>query len=475
MKFWPKSCRTRSLARCAAIALAVPVFTGPAQGALAAAGPATFTGSLPDGATYLIQVPNGWNRILVLYSHGIVIPGNPNPARDVGDPLTGQYLLGHGYALAGSSYTTTGWAVQDGLTDQIATLDVFGSLAGHPTRTIAWGHSLGGLITAGLIQRYPDRFAGALPMCGPLAGSVATWNQALDAEFVFQQLMAPPGPLQLVHITDPAQNLQIAQQTLATAQATPAGRARIALSAALADAPGWFTLGSPEPAATDYDTQETNQFQWEAQRGVPTAFAGRADVEARAGGNPSWNTGVNYQKELEASADYAEVQGLYAEAGLSLDADLATLQAAPRIAADPGAVDYLSRNIAFNGQLGGRPVLTLHTTGDGWVVDQNEQAYRSVIQNAKDAQLLRQAFVHRAGHCAFTPAETIAAFQTLIDRINNATWSGSADPGALNDRASALGPGLNVLPIGTSLIPTAPAFASFEPSPFPRPFELGSP
>jgi pimeloyl-ACP methyl ester carboxylesterase len=156
MKFWPKSCRTRSLARCAAIALAVPVFTGPTQGALAAAGPATFTGSLPDGATYLIQVPDSWNGTLVLYSHGIVIPGNPNPARDVGDPLTGQFLLGHGYALAGSSYATTGWAVQDGLADQIATLDVFGSLVGNPTRTIAWGHSLGGLIAAGLLQRYPS-------------------------------------------------------------------------------------------------------------------------------------------------------------------------------------------------------------------------------------------------------------------------------------------------------------------------------
>jgi hypothetical protein len=91
-----------------------------------AAGPATLTGSLPDGATYLIQVPDNWNGTLVLYSHGIMIPGSPNPARDAGDPLTGQYLLDHGYALAGSSYATTGWAVQDGLADQIATLDVFG-------------------------------------------------------------------------------------------------------------------------------------------------------------------------------------------------------------------------------------------------------------------------------------------------------------------------------------------------------------
>jgi hypothetical protein len=133
----PTSRRTRILARCAAIALTMPLFAGLAPHARAA-GPATLTGSLPDGATYLIQVPEAWNGTLVLYSHGIVIPGSPNPARDAGDPLTGQYLLDHGYALAGSSYATTGWAVQDGLADQVATLDVFGSLVGHPGRTIAW-------------------------------------------------------------------------------------------------------------------------------------------------------------------------------------------------------------------------------------------------------------------------------------------------------------------------------------------------
>jgi hypothetical protein len=167
---------------------------------------------------------------------------------------------------------------------------------------------------------------------------------------------------------------------------------------------------------------------------------------------------VNYQKELPGSAGYAEVQGLYAEAGLSLAADLAALQAAPRIAADPAAVGYLTRNIAFDGQLGGRPVLTLHTTGGGWVVNQNEQAYRSAVKNAKDAQLLRQAFVHRAGYCSFTPAETIAAFQTLIDRIDHGTWTSSTDPGALNDRAAALGPDLNVLRVGTNVVPQAAAF-----------------
>ena len=128
-----------------------------------ASGAQTLSGPLPDGATYLIQVPANWNGTLFLYSHGYVAPGSPNPATDVGDPLTGAAMLAQGFALAGSSYASTGWAIQQALPDQISTLNIFDSQVGHPKRTIAWGHSLGGIITAGLIQRYPNRFAGALP------------------------------------------------------------------------------------------------------------------------------------------------------------------------------------------------------------------------------------------------------------------------------------------------------------------------
>ncbi|MFY9845089.1 MAG: prolyl oligopeptidase family serine peptidase, partial [Terriglobales bacterium] len=158
------------------------------------------TGTLPDGATYVIDVPPLWNGTLLLYSHGYVVPGSPNPATDVGDPLTGGYMLAAGYALAGSSYATTGWAVQQAIPDQIATLDAFESAIGTPTTTIAWGHSLGGMITAGLVQEYPGRFNAALPMCGVLSGGVGTWNGSLDVAFAFNTLVAG-GVLQVVDIT----------------------------------------------------------------------------------------------------------------------------------------------------------------------------------------------------------------------------------------------------------------------------------
>src|SRR5262252_2874766 len=129
--------------------------------ASASAGVTTITGTLSDGATFLIEVPSPWNGTLLLYSHGYVVPGSPNPAHDVGDPGTRAFLLANGFALAGSSYAHTGWAIQEALPDQIATLDAFNALVGKPKRTIAWGHSLGGIITAGLIQSFPNRFDAA--------------------------------------------------------------------------------------------------------------------------------------------------------------------------------------------------------------------------------------------------------------------------------------------------------------------------
>src|SRR5216683_923532 len=69
-----------------------------------------------------------------------------------------------------------------------------------PKRVIAWGGSLGGIITAGLIQLYPDRFAGAIPLCGVLAGGVATWNAGLDGAYAFKTLLAPTSSLRLVNI-----------------------------------------------------------------------------------------------------------------------------------------------------------------------------------------------------------------------------------------------------------------------------------
>jgi hypothetical protein len=455
----------------------------PAFAASASAGPAssggcgssgavtTVNGALADGATYEIQCPAGaWNGTLFLYSHGYVVPGTANPAEDAQDPVTASWLLSQGYALAGSSYASTGWAIQQALPDQASTIGAFGRTYRPPSRTIAWGDSLGGIITAGLIQQYPKLFSAALPLCGVLSGGVATWNTALDSEFAFQQLVDPS--VQVVNISSPTTNLTGAETAAATAQQTAQGRARLALAAALGDTPGWFTPLSAEPAASDVASQEANQYEWDSQVTFPFVFDFRAELESRAGGNPSWNTGVNYVTQLAKSADRSEVVALYKAAGLNLSADLSKLNHAGRISADPAAVKYLAQNISFNGELS-VPVLTMHTTGDGLVVPENEQAYRQVVDRAGDGAKLAQIFVHRAGHCAFTPAETITAAQTLINRLDTGHWNQSAlTPGHLNTAAAGLGATYNIYTSGSSVVATAPEFTRYQPPVYLRPFDL---
>jgi len=438
--------------------VAVAMLVGGSPGAAVAAPTVTTETGVIDGAAYMIDFPNPWNGTLVLYSHGYVAPGSPNPARDVGDPLTGQHLLAEGYALAGSSYSATGWAVKEALHDQIALLDHFSAVHGTPNRTIAWGHSLGGMITAGLIERFPDRFDAALPMCGVVAGGVGVWNSGLDADFVFKTLLAPS--VQVVNITNPGANFAQAVGILTAAQGTPQGRARIALSAAMAGLPGWFPNGLPEPDPTDFATQELNQFLWDQQVDFPFGFALRAELEARAGGNPSWNTGVDYRALLAKSPNRDEVVALYAAAGLDLEQDLRTLDAAPRIAANPDSVRYLVNWIVFGGDIK-HAVLTMHTTGDGLVLNSDEEAYGFIVRAAGHDELLRQTFVHRAGHCAFTPGETVAAFEALARKMTTHQWSG-VSPEELNAAAMALGPGFNTLPS---------AYFAFTPAEFPRPFD----
>jgi len=113
----------------------------------------------------------------------------------------------------------------------------------------------------------------------------------------------------------------------------------------------------------------------------------------------------------------------------------------------------------------------MHTTGDGLVVPENEQAYRSVVDRAGHGNLLRQVFVDRAGHCAFTPAETITAVQTLENRMSTGQWN-VPSPAVMNDEATALGADYNIFSASGGVVPTAPAFISYSPASYLRPFDL---
>ncbi len=116
---------------------------------------------------------------------------------------------------------------------------------------------------------------------------------------------------------------------------------------------------------------------------------------------------------------------LYRQAGLDLIHDLKTLQQAPPIGPDRQAVSYLSHNVALTGNLK-IPVVTLHTTGDLEAQVEQEQAYASTVHDAATQSLLRQLFIHLAGHCTDTGGELLTAFQALMQRIETGHWGTDA-------------------------------------------------
>lgn len=420
----------------------------------AATGPGTRErGGYTLGAPYRIEVPAHWNGTLLLYSHGYASPQSQMPGSDAPSRQVATSLLAAGYALAGSGYSQQGWSIEQALGDQLGVLDAFAARVGRPRRTIAWGSSMGGLVTALLAERHPDRFQAALPMCGGLAGGVTMWNLRLDGAFAFRTLLAPSSDLQLTGIRDAAGNVRLAKSIARQAQTTPAGRARLALAATIQQLPTWLPKGLQDEQGAP--AQETAQYQSWLLAALGSDFGNRAELEQRAGGNPSSNTGIDYARTLQQSGTQAEVARLYAQAGLDLQGDLDRLARAPRLSADGRAVRYLERFGTPTGRLR-VPVLTLHTVADGQNSATNEASYASAVAAQGDAALLRQLFVARGGHCSFTPAEQVDAVGALSERLQSGRWAAWVDAAGAAPEAAA-GP------------PTAVRFVSFRPAPVFRP------
>ncbi|MEU2775716.1 alpha/beta hydrolase [Streptomyces sp. NPDC007162] len=407
-----------------------------AEAATPAAG--NLTGTLSDGAAWTADVPEHWNGTLLLFSHGF----GPTVARDAPTDAVRTELLAEGYALAGSSYDPHGsmWALNSAERDQFATLDAVTAKIGRPRRTIAVGQSMGGLVNAQLARDGAGRIDGALGQCGLVAGGTDLDNYQLDAEYTIARLLLPAQDVKLVRFGSADEAAATANRLTAAvtaAQATPQGRARIALAAAFLNLPAW-SPGKTRPAATDWAGQEAQQYDWFAQGILAFVEGGRYAVEQSVGGDNSWNRGVDYARLLAGSEHAPQVRALYRAAGLALDADLRTLTEGADYDADPAAVRTAQRTSSA-GQGLGVPLLDVHTTADNLVPVQQENRFAARVRAAGDGALLRQAYVERQGHCTFTTAETVAALHALEHRVDTGRWDDAATPAALQRSATALG------------------------------------
>jgi len=180
------------------------------------------------------RVPENWNGTLLLHSRGWSgVAGEPAaaPAQHL------DMLLAEGYALAASNYGAGGWSLAEAVPAQEQTINAFTDRYGKPARIIAYGYSMGGLVTTALVEKASPSVHGGISLCSSMGGALGMMNMGLDGAFAFRTLVAPDSDIKVVNITDDQANGRLVSAGVQDAISTPAGRARIALAGVFAGIP----------------------------------------------------------------------------------------------------------------------------------------------------------------------------------------------------------------------------------------------
>jgi pimeloyl-ACP methyl ester carboxylesterase len=385
-------------------------------------------GKLSTGARYRMEVPNIWNGSVLLYSRGYSssIQGQIR----VSPSSEKEQLISQGYALIASNYSRSGWSLEEAVPDQLAVLDLFIQKFGQPKQVIAWGSSMGGLITVALLERFPDRFDAGIALCSSASGTLGMMNTALDGAWVFSTLVKNEVELPIMlNQSGPSDQEHRAtwKRAIDQAQITPLGRARIALAASIAHIHPW-AIGFAMPKLDDIDSVQ----QGMKENLLAGVLLPRDDQEKRASGNFSWNYGVDYEQALLKSSKYEIVKQLYQNAGKSLDDDLKKLAESPRVVASKDAVSYMLKNYVPTGQMH-KPFLLMQNVSDPMTLPEFTEDYRRNADAAGYGNLVHTAYIERVGHCNFEQAEIIASLHAIQIRLSLDKWKISA--AAMNEMA----------------------------------------
>ena len=335
-----------------------------------------------DGVPYRIVVPVNWNGTLLVYAHGYNEGATP-PAL-APQPGDVNLLVNQGFALAASRFAGSGWNVKEGMRNTVALTAAFRDMVGLPQRTILWGRSMGGLMTLGMIEKFPGLYDGAIALCPPAAGTPRRFDQALDlalayaVAFGWDNDWGSPGDLR--------DDLNFANDVLPhiLQQMTPAKMGY------------WEFLRRVNKIPSDTFYGGTN-------RVIPLYFAMavRAELERRAGGAVAGNIGREYTLTDQDQLDLAAM-------GVDGYALLSAMNARTDFAFCRNARNYVEHYVDPDGRIA-RPVLTLHTEGDALATPHNEGAYRDTVERQGQGDLLMQAFVPGGAHCTLTPDQEMAA------------------------------------------------------------------
>ena len=367
--------------------------------------PGCQTGSLPSHdpqypADQLILIcipPVGWNGHLVVYAHGYVAPQAPLalPLDELTLPdgtFVPQVLLLQGFAFATSSYHKNGYAVEQARKDLNKLVNHFKTVVppGSLQKVFITGASEGGLIATLLVERFPDKYAGGLALCGPVGGAPFQVQYLGDFRVVFDYFFRsvftfPPG----LPGEQPFGAANVPENAFQFWDAVYVPR----LAAAITLNPG-ATAQLFNVTGAALDPQNPASAVTTAIGILFYSIWGTNDLIATAGGMPYDNQSTTYLGSADDGALNAGVE---------------------RVQSDPRARAYLRRFYQTTGALQ-RPLVTLHNTLDPVVPFAHEAIYTGLVANAGSSAFLTVLPVPGYGHCNFTGAQVSGAFALLVQK-----------------------------------------------------------
>lgn len=355
-----------------------------------------FVGVL-DGAGYRVEVPKDWNGVLVMYAHGYV--GQVEALR-LTTPSLRRYLIEHKYAWAASSYSANYYDVRAGIEDTNKLALQFTAIAKEngreleePTKRYLIGHSMGGHISGAAIEKEAQTTAinkvhydGAVPMCGVL-GDTELFEYFAAEQAAAHQLTGIPVPPAGTDYAPTLAELKTALFTTFPTATTPAGDKLKAIVMNLTGgARPMFELGFASPIQTT----------------VFGTFGGDGTINGILNANVTNTSKIVFQLDSDPAQSSEEKK---------FNAEVTRSDGSP--AANGLRKDGLRWIPVLNGEFD-IPVVTLHTLGDMYVPFSMEQIYRRRAEAKGSDDHLVQRVVRGTGHCEFTTAEQVDAFEAMV-------------------------------------------------------------
>jgi pimeloyl-ACP methyl ester carboxylesterase len=285
-------------------------------------------------------------------------------------------IFERGFAVAQSAYSAPGWALAEGVPESEALRQYFLKKYGKVTETIATGVSMGGALTMETMETNPKPYAGALDLCGAVEQTYEAfqrrfaWRAAFD--FYFPGLMPTLVPA-------PAEYHE-----------TEALKAKIAAA-----------LKANPTAATEMRNLTGLHSDADLVHDVSYFTYVVTDIQHRAGGNPFDNRNyIYYGTNLASSAS-----------------DAALNDGVKRYASEAPARQYLMAHYSPTGHLT-KPMLAVHTMYDPLIPGSALATYANEVTEAGFGDNLVWQYVHRDGHCAFSPQQVGESFDELLGWIH---------------------------------------------------------